>query len=90
MKAHPQHGSGAELRITAVTEPEHARAPITKDWIKNLTYLMTAVNNTRVPEFLVFGSTDMHEEKNIVTVIQSIYRLRGTWQVELLSCLSDA
>ena len=29
------------------------------------------------------GSTDMHEEKNIDTVIQSSYRLRGTGQVEL-------
>ena len=27
--------------------------------------------------------SDMHEEKNIDTVIQSIYRLRGTGQVEL-------
>ena len=25
--SHPQHGSGAELRTTAVTEPKHARAP---------------------------------------------------------------
>ena len=31
----------------------------------------------------MFGLTDMHEEKNIDTVIQSIYRLRGTGQVEL-------
>ena len=37
----------------------------------------------RVPESLVVGLTDMHEEKNIDTVIQSIYRLRGTGQVEL-------
>ena len=29
------------------------------------------------------GSTDMHEEKSIDTVIQSIYILRGTGQVEL-------
>ena len=29
------------------------------------------------------GSTDMHEEKNIDTVIQSIFMLRGTGQVEL-------
>ena len=26
-----------ELRTTAVTEPEHARAPVTEDWIKNIT-----------------------------------------------------
>ena len=32
---------------------------------------------------LVVGSTDMHEKKNIDTVIQSIYRLRETGQVEL-------
>ena len=50
MKAHPQHGSGGELRTTAVTVP---------------------------------ALFDMHEEKNIDTVIQSIYRLRGTGQVEL-------
>ena len=94
MKAHPQHGcgaierespehgSGAVLRTTAVTEPEHARAPITEDWIKNITYFIAA-KNVRVPESTVVGSTDMHEEKNIDTVIQSIYRLRGTGQVEL-------
>ena len=70
------------LRTTVVTEPEHARAPITEDWIKNITYFIVA-KNTRVPEFSMFGSTDMHEEKNIDTVIQSIYRLRGTGQVEL-------
>ena len=78
----PEHGSGAVFRTTAVTEPEHARAPITEDWIKNITYLIAA-KNVRVPVFLVVGSTDMHEEKNIDTVIQSIYRLRGTGQVEL-------
>ena len=82
MRESPEHGSGAVLRTTAVTEPEHARAPITEDWIKNITYLIAA-KNTRVPESLVVGLTDMHEEKNIDTVIQSIYRLRGTGQVEL-------
>ena len=70
------------MRTTAVTEPEHARAPTSEQWIKNITYLIAA-KNTRVPEFSVFGSTDMHEEKNIDTVIQSICRLRGTGQVEL-------
>ena len=52
------------------------------DWIKNITYFIAA-KNVRVPESLVVGSTDMHEEKNIDTVIQSIYRYRGTEQVEL-------
>ena len=37
----------------------------------------------RVSESLVVGLSDVHEEKNIDTVIQSIYRLRGTGQVEL-------
>ena len=60
----PEHGSGAELRTTAVTEPKHARAPTSEQWIKNITYLIV-VKNTRVSEFSVFGSTDMHEEKNI-------------------------
>ena len=69
----PVHGSGAELRTTAVTVPEHPRAPITEDWIKNITYFIAA-KNMSVPESLVVGSTDMHEEKNIDTVIQSIYR----------------
>ena len=63
MRESPEHGSGAELRTTAVTEPKHARAPITEDWIKNITYLIAA-KNTRVPEFLVFGLTDMHEESS--------------------------
>ena len=44
---------------------------------------MNAVKNTRVPEFSMLGSTDMHEEKSIDTVIQSIYMLRGTVRVEL-------
>ena len=78
----PQHGSGAELRTTEVTEPEHARALITEDWIKNITYFIAA-KNVRVPESLVVRLSDMHQEKNIDTVIQSIYRLRGTGQVEL-------
>ena len=78
----PEHGSGAELRTTAVTEPEHARAPITEDWIKNIINLIAA-KNTIVPESLVVGSTGMHEEKSVDTVIQSIYMLRGTGQVEL-------
>ena len=82
MRESPEHGSGARLRTTAVTKPEHARAPITEDWIKNITYLIAA-KNARVPESLVVGLTDMHEEKNIDTVIKSIYRLRGTGQVEL-------
>ena len=69
-----------------VTEPEHARALITEDWITNITTALlksVLTKNTRVPESLVVGSTDMYEEKNIDTVIQSIYRLRGTGQVEL-------
>ena len=82
MRESPEHGSGAELRTTAVTEPKHARAPITEDWTKNITYLIAA-KNVRVPESLVVGLTDMHEEKNIDTVIQFIYRLRGMGQVEL-------
>ena len=61
--------------------PEHGSGAEGR-WIKNITYLIAA-RNTRVPEFSVFGSTDMHEEKNIDTVIQSIYMLRGTGQVEL-------
>ena len=44
---------------------------------------MNAVKSTRVPESSVVGSTNMHEEKSIDTVIQSIYILRGTGQVEL-------
>ena len=44
---------------------------------------VSVAKNVRVPESLVVGLTDMHEEKNIDTVIQSIYRLRGTGQVEL-------
>ena len=44
---------------------------------------MNAVKNTRVPESSVVGSTDMHEEKSIDTVIQSVYVLTGTGQVEL-------
>ena len=71
----PEHGSGARLRTTAVTEPKHARAPLTEDWIENITFFI-ASKNTRVPEFWVVGSTDMHEEKNIDTIIRSIYRLR--------------
>ena len=31
MRESPEHGSGARLRTTAVTEPKHARAPITED-----------------------------------------------------------
>ena len=41
------------------------------------------MKKTRVPEFSMLGSTDMHEEKSIDTVIQSIYMLRGTVRVEL-------
>ena len=44
---------------------------------------MNAVKNTRVPESSVLGSTDMHEEKSIDTMIQSICMLRGTVRVEL-------
>ena len=44
---------------------------------------MNAVKNRGVPEFSMIGSTDMHEEKSIDTVIQSIYMLRGTVRVEL-------
>ena len=44
----PEHGSGAESRTTAVTEPEYARAPITEDWIKNITYLIFAKNTTHL------------------------------------------
>ena len=82
MRESPEHGSGAELRTTAVTEPEHARAPITEDGSRT-SPTSSLRRNVRVPESLVVGLTDMHEEKNIDTVIQSIYRLRGTGQVEL-------
>ena len=44
---------------------------------------VSVAKNTRVPESLLVGLSDMHEEKNKDTVIQSIYRLRGTGQVEL-------
>ena len=70
------------MRTTAVIEPDHARALITDQCVKNIT-CFSAAKNVRVPESSVFGSTDMHEEKNTDTVIQSIYRLRGTGQVEL-------
>ena len=33
--------------------------------------------------FSMLGSTDMHDEKSIDTVIQFIYMLRGTVRVEL-------
>ena len=57
------------LRTTAVTESKHARAPpITEHWIQNITYFSVA-KNTRVPESLVVGSTDMHKEKNIEVIL---------------------
>ena len=40
------------------------------------------MKNVRVPESSVFGLSDMHEEKNIDTVIQSIYRLRGRGKLD--------
>ena len=50
--------------------------------MKNITYFMNAVRNTGVPESSVLGSTDMHEEKSIDSVIQYICMLRGTVQVK--------
>ena len=38
---------------------------------------MNAVRDTGVPESSVLGSTDMHEEKSMNSVIQHICMLRG-------------
>ena len=50
-------------------------------WIKNITYVMSSVKNTGVPE--VPGTTDKHEEKSTGSVIQYICKLRGTVQVNV-------
>ena len=52
-------------------------------WIKNITYFMNAVRNTGVPESLVPGRTDRHEEKSGDFRIHYICMLRGTVQVNV-------
>ena len=92
----PQHCSGAMLQITPNVVAEPTNHGSNRARARKSTYHgrldqehhhsvpeVSAAKNVRMPESLVFGSTDMHEEKNIVTVTQSIYRLRGTGQVEL-------
>ena len=75
VKAHPHNGS---VRVTATWRWSYvADHPVHAD--KNI----PTTSEVRVPESLVVALSDMHEEKNIDTVIQSIYRLRGTGQVEL-------
>ena len=48
--------------------------------VKNITHFMNAVKNTSVPESSVLGTTDMHEEKSVDSVIQYIRMLEGTVQ----------
>ena len=71
------------MRTTAVTERKSTYHGRLDQEHHHSVHEVSAVKNTRVPEFLVVGSTDMHEEKNIDTVIQSIFMLRGMGQVEL-------
>ena len=44
---------------------------------------MNAVRDTGVPESSVLGTSDRHEEKTIDSVIQYIYMLRRTVQVNV-------
>ena len=54
MEAHPQHGSGAELRSTAVNDGAHLGRSFYQDekrWIQNI---------TPVPESSVLGKRDLN------------------------------
>ena len=51
-----------------------------KRWIKNINYLVNAVRDTGVPLSSVLGTTDKHEESNIVSGIQNICMMERTVQ----------